>query len=194
MKRIMLRKPFDIDIENAAAPVPDREQILVRTRAIGITAGTEMALYLGTYHDLVLRRWKPQWEYPMYTGYEAVGEVVKIGPDVYEPNVGDRVLLYWHQAEYSVADTSRVLRLPDTLAAEDALLRLDGMRRRAPRRRGLGRTGRTARRVHQVLHRRFRNGPLGRVNHARQGNTKARPDGNAKLLALHPRLFTAGGA
>lgn len=78
MKRIMLRKPFDIDIKNAAAPVPDREQILVRTRAIGIAAGTEMALYLGTYHDLVLRRWKPQWEYPMYTGYEAVDKELDV--------------------------------------------------------------------------------------------------------------------
>ena len=52
MKRIMLRKPFDIDIENAAGPVPDREQVLVRTRATSIAAGTEMALYLGTNHDL----------------------------------------------------------------------------------------------------------------------------------------------
>ncbi len=126
MKRIVLRKPFDIDIEDAEAPVPDRGQVLVRTRTTGIAAGTEMALYRGTNHDLVLRRWGPQWEYPMHTGYEAVGEVVELGPDVSEPNVGDRVLLYGHHAEYSVADANRVLRLPDTLADEDALLAILG--------------------------------------------------------------------
>ena len=98
MKRIVLRKPFDIDIEDAEAPVPDRGQVLVRTRTTGIAAGTEMALYRGTNHDLVLRRWGPQWEYPMHTGYEAVGEVVELGPDVSEPNGGDRVLLYGHHS------------------------------------------------------------------------------------------------
>lgn len=126
MKRIVLRKPFDIDIEDAETPVPDRGQVLVRTRASGIAAGTEMALYRGTNHDLVLRRWGPQWEYPMYTGYEAVGEVVELGADVSEPNVGDRVLLYGHHAEYSAVDANRVLRLPDTLADEDALLAVLG--------------------------------------------------------------------
>jgi 2-desacetyl-2-hydroxyethyl bacteriochlorophyllide A dehydrogenase len=126
MKRIVLRKPFDIDIEDAETPVPDRGQVLVRTTATGIAAGTEMALYRGTNHDLVLRRWGPQWEYPMYTGYEAVGELVELGPDVSEPNVGDRVLLYGHHAEYSVSDANRVLRLPDTLADENALLAVLG--------------------------------------------------------------------
>ena len=37
-----------------------------------------MALYLGTNHNLVLRRWKPQWEYPMYTGYETVDKELDV--------------------------------------------------------------------------------------------------------------------
>ena len=126
MKRIVLTKPFNIAIEETETPVPDRGQILVRTRASGISAGTEMALYRGTNHDLVLRRWGPQWTYPMYTGYEAVGEVVELGPGVSEPNVGDRVLLYGHHAEYSVAVATQVLKLPDTLADKDALLAVLG--------------------------------------------------------------------
>ena len=65
-------------------------------------------------------------KYPMYTRYEAVGEVVGLGPDVSEPNVGDRVLLYGHHAEYSVSDANRVLKLPDTLADENALLAVLG--------------------------------------------------------------------
>ena len=88
MKRIVLTKPFNIDIEEAETPVPDCGQILVRTRASGISAGTEMALYRGTNHDLVLRRWGPQWTYPMYTGYEAVGEVVEA-----ESREGDPLLI-----------------------------------------------------------------------------------------------------
>ncbi len=126
MKRIVLTKPFNIAIEETETPVPDRGQILVRTRASGISAGTEMALYRGTNHDLVLRRWGPQWTYPMCTGYEAVGEVVELGPGVSEPNVGDRVLLYGHHAEYSVATSTQVLKLPDTLADKDALLAVLG--------------------------------------------------------------------
>jgi len=126
MKRIMLKEPFDIVIEDAEAPVPGRGQILVRTRATGISAGTEMALYRGTNHDLVLRRWGPQWGYPMSTGYEAVGEVVERGPEVVAPEVGDRVLLYGGHAEYSVAEASQVLKLPDALSDEDALLAVLG--------------------------------------------------------------------
>ena len=37
-----------------------------------------MALYLGTNHNLGLRRWKPQWVYPMYTGYEAVDKELDV--------------------------------------------------------------------------------------------------------------------
>ena len=85
-----------------------------------------MALYRGTNHELVLRRWGPQWEYPMSTGYEAVGEVVERGPDVVAPEIGDRVLLYGGHAEYSVALASQVLTLPDMLADEDALLAVLG--------------------------------------------------------------------
>ncbi len=126
MKRIVLTKPFNIDIEDVETPLPDRGQVLVRTRATGIAAGTEMALYRGTNHDLVLRRWGPQWTYPMYLGYEAVGEIIELGDGVSEPNVGDRVLLYGHHAEYSVVAATQILKLPDTLADEDAILAVLG--------------------------------------------------------------------
>ena len=126
MKRIVFTEPFNIEIEDADAPVPGRGQVLVRARVTGIAAGTEMALYRGTNHDLVLRRWGPEWDYPMYPGYEAVGEVVELGPGVTAPEIGDRVLLYGRHAEYSVAEASRVLTLPDTLADEQALLAVLG--------------------------------------------------------------------
>ncbi|MEM2915708.1 MAG: zinc-binding alcohol dehydrogenase, partial [Candidatus Bathyarchaeia archaeon] len=75
-------------------------------------------------------RWRKYWTYPYYPGYENVGTVVKVGKDVKDVKVGDRVLHYGPHAEYCVAPRDDVLpgyvKIPDSVSDEDAILALLG--------------------------------------------------------------------
>jgi NADPH2:quinone reductase len=83
---LVLRKfggPDGLAIEERSVPVPDAGEVLVKVLAASVQF-TDVMLRKGQYPDL---KEKP----PLILGYDLVGEVVGVGPDVASPAVGERV-------------------------------------------------------------------------------------------------------
>jgi len=101
-------------------PLPelDSGQILVQTLKTLISTGTE---------GIVLQRkfeagthWDNWVKYPFYPGYSNAGRVLQVGPDVRDLQPGDRVATRTRHGQYSIADASRAVKIPDAVSDEDA--------------------------------------------------------------------------
>lgn len=80
MKAVVFRKPHEIIVEERPLPRIERDGILVKVRSSGI-CGTDVHILHGEH---IVR-------FPVIPGHEFSGEVVEIGPDVNNVEVGDRV-------------------------------------------------------------------------------------------------------
>ncbi len=69
-------------VEEFPVPVLGRSEMLVETRFSGISVGTEFAVIRGKLD------WGP---FPVCTGYQAVGVVTQLGPEVQGYQLGDKV-------------------------------------------------------------------------------------------------------
>lgn len=146
MKKIVITGPKQVEIREVPIPEPGEQMLLVKTELSGVSAGTEMMLYRGTYPNFKEKKW-PQWqEYPVMPGYELVGRVVAVGPsgkrnvgggaqidslapasaiiqtDVSEFKVGDRVICLGEHAEYALVPAVMAAKIPDHVSSEEATL------------------------------------------------------------------------
>lgn len=83
MKQITLVKPETFEIHEVEKPIPQKGEILIKVKAVGI-CGSDIHAYYGRH---------PFISCPIVLGHEAAGEVVEIGADVKNLCVGDHVLL-----------------------------------------------------------------------------------------------------
>lgn len=147
MQRIVITDRYQVEIEEVDIPKPGPGQILVKTVMSGISAGTEMMVYRGTHPNLT-EKTRPHWsDYPIYPGYELVGEVVAVGADselgaggldyygkpvdtivtqASEFKVGDRVICNGEHGSYAISAATLAAKLPDSLSYEDATLTVLG--------------------------------------------------------------------
>ena len=87
------------------------DQVLLRTVASVISAGTELSVFMKTHRGFDSGN-IPFASYPYYPGYSAVGEVVDIGRDVGTVRKGDMVRFSGKHATCSKAKASTVAPLP----------------------------------------------------------------------------------
>ncbi|MGK5739873.1 zinc-dependent alcohol dehydrogenase [Micromonospora sp. URMC 103] len=127
---VSLAGPRRISLEPCAPDPLGPGQVRVRTRFSGISAGTELTLYRGSNPRLnkdwddVARMFVPRQApvpYPLVGfGYEEVGEIVEVAPEVADRHPGQVVWGIWgHRAE-AVLPADAVQPLPpglDPLAA-----------------------------------------------------------------------------
>lgn len=115
-------------------PPPGPDEVMVQTIAGAISIGTELPLYRGDS-----RRSTPP-RYPCMTGYENLGRVLAVGPQVGEVRTGDRVLAFYGHRTCALVPAAKTIpvpaEIPDTLALT-AILSCDA----AKGVRGLGLTG-----------------------------------------------------
>ena len=146
MKKIVITGPRRVEIQEAPIPEPGEQMLLIKTRLSGVSAGTEMMLYRGTYPNFTEKKW-PQWQdYPVMPGYELVGTVAAVGPggthsaggdmqidslgpssgiiqtNVSEFKVGDRVICLGEHAEYALVPAVLAAKIPDNVSDEEATL------------------------------------------------------------------------
>src|SRR5207244_112625 len=145
-------RPFKVEIRSIDLPAPAANQILVRTEASAVSAGTELAVYTGT-HQWLRDPNLPDWKFPFRPGYSAAGVVSAVGSDVKGVKAGDRVSFPGNHASHELLtvghERGRLWRMPDRLDMEKAALACVARYRRGagPARRGdRGRRDRCARR------------------------------------------------
>ena len=101
-------------------------EIKTRTLYSGVTNGTERNNMLGGNYS------RPDHELPSNEGYQSVGEVIALGPDVSELRLGDLVFIGAHtgtqrspagHVEFvTIAEDDLVLKLPDDIEPVQAAL------------------------------------------------------------------------
>lgn len=107
-KELVFTGPREIGFREFPQKEPGPGEILVETILSGISHGTEMAFYRGTAPHLKrhpeggLFVDGPAFEYPFSYGYEEVGRVVKVGPDVEGIHEGDLVAAAYGHRESAV--------------------------------------------------------------------------------------------
>lgn len=149
MKSIQINAPFDVVIIDEDVPKAGPGEIVVEAGLSGISSGTEMFLYRGTYPNFRLKKW-PQWQdYPVRPGYELVGSVVEVGPSAHggassqaiaslqpsagvlvtdssEFQVGDRVVCLGLHSQVVAVPATLAAKIPDTVTDEQATLAVLG--------------------------------------------------------------------
>src|SRR5689334_21389080 len=120
-KQLWITGPFEVSVREFDLPeTPPNGMVIVETDRTLISAGTELAIVMGTHIGFTTGAAWPR--YPMALGYTAVGQVIAVGPNVTGLTVGDRVLGPTPHASHGVVEASRLRRLPPDCSAEAALL------------------------------------------------------------------------
>jgi 2-desacetyl-2-hydroxyethyl bacteriochlorophyllide A dehydrogenase len=120
--------PERVEIVEEELEPPSAGQVLVRTRASAISAGTEMLLYRGLLPiDRPLDESLPALAgarsgFPARYGYAAVGEIVAVGAGVADTWIGRLVFGLQPHGSAFVAPLGEVLEVPAGLDAERAAL------------------------------------------------------------------------
>jgi 2-desacetyl-2-hydroxyethyl bacteriochlorophyllide A dehydrogenase len=83
MKAAVLYRPYDIIVEEVPRPTAQPGQVVVNVKATAV-CGTDVGIYTGKIFVPGL---------PVIQGHESTGEVVEVGRDVTDFQVGDRVVL-----------------------------------------------------------------------------------------------------
>lgn len=122
---IVFPQSRQVELAEIELPEPARGQVGVRTLYSGISNGTEVWVLTGVYK---------QATYPLVSGYQKVGIVDRLGPDVGGVREGDRVFVgsteisspltcYWGgHTSYSVVDVENLFAVPDEVESKDASL------------------------------------------------------------------------
>src|SRR5262245_47930608 len=112
--------PEAMKLEDVPTPEPGPKQALVRLAASGVN-----------FIDVYFRTGLYKAELPTAIGREGAGVVEKIGPEVTEVGVGDRVAYAMVQgayAEYAVVPAALLVKLPDAVTFQQAAsVMLQGM-------------------------------------------------------------------
>ena len=115
---LMLRKlggPDGFAVVERPVPEPGAGEVLVKVLAASVQF-TDVLLRKGRYPDL---KDKP----PLVLGYDLVGEVVKVGPDVASPSIGQRVAdltVTGSYAQYRTLKADRVVIVDGALDPTEA--------------------------------------------------------------------------
>src|SRR5438552_1631923 len=122
-RQAVISEPYKVQVREVNLPDPGEKQILVRTVASAVSAGTELAVYTGT-HQWLKDPNLPDWKFPFRPGYSAAGTVVAAGFGVIGLKPGDRVSYPGNHAAAELLtlghERGRLWRLPPNLDAEKA--------------------------------------------------------------------------
>ncbi len=90
MRAILVKKPGEWSLTDLEKPSPDRNQVLIRSKVVGICK-SDLEVLDGS-------RPEPYVKYPVVIGHEFAGVIEQCGEDVQKLKVGDRVVAeaWWH--------------------------------------------------------------------------------------------------
>lgn len=121
---LTFQAPHTVGLTEYPEPPLAPGQVRLRTLYSGVSAGTELTQYRGS-NPYLAKAWDPEWrlfqpgsttvQYPLVAvGYEEVGQVVEVGPEVTQVGVGDVVWGRWgHKSSHVVDEGWAVARRMD---------------------------------------------------------------------------------
>lgn len=127
-RRVRFVAPGQAEVITEDAPVPNPNQVSVRTEYSAISPGTERLVYQGNVpNDLqadssIEALQDKDFSYPISYGYSCVGEVDALGEEVDARWRGARVFAFRPHASRFVGSPDSLVRLPDTVDSTEAVL------------------------------------------------------------------------
>ena len=116
--RIVFPEPMKVEIEKFDVREPTTEEVLIETEATLISTGTELTALTGDFPEK--SAWSTYVRYPFTPGYSSVGRIVKVGSEVRDFNIGDRVAAHAPHATHAIVRADRVTRVPENVDVESA--------------------------------------------------------------------------
>lgn len=112
VKQVVFPRTNEVQLEEVEVDLtPAENEIIIKTLASIISAGTELACLAG------LADWAP---FPFRPGYGAVGKVIAVGKNVEDVKVGDIILTNSNHASYAKARVAAI-KVPDGLEPNKAV-------------------------------------------------------------------------
>lgn len=116
---IVFTKPGEVVLENREKPSPKSGELLIRTRCTLISTGTELTILNGEFPPE--STWARYGEFPFLPGYDNIGEVVDVGPDVDRSWLGKKVATYGKHALYVTMNVQSVRLIHREIPDEQAV-------------------------------------------------------------------------
>jgi len=117
LKVVIIYGPRDIRVEDVEVPTIGPEDVLIRVKVCGI-CGSDVHRYLGDRFGLRLA------PYPLNSGHEYCGTVTRVGKNVRQLKVDDKVTLGLNWVRDGMGAFAEYLRIPD--ADERPILKVPG--------------------------------------------------------------------
>lgn len=119
-KKILFTKPKVAEICDYEIDEPNSGEVQVRLAVSSISSGTERANILGEVNISVFEK-SDVAIFPREGGYSSAGIIEKVGPNVTDLQVGDRVALSWssHSQVLNI-EQKNVYKLSDNVSFQDA--------------------------------------------------------------------------
>lgn len=130
---VVFTAPGQVAVEDRPLPVPAAGQVLIQTRRTLISTGTELTILNGQFPPQ--SRWADYGRFPFVPGYDHIGEVVEVGPEVDPAWQGRRVASYAAHAAFVLGRPASLRpvhrEVPDEEAAFFTLaeIAMNGVRR-----------------------------------------------------------------
>lgn len=109
MKQVLVTKPGELAFVEAELPPLGGRDVRVKAVLSGLSSRSELERYVRNYAGQ-----------PEPIGYNVVGVVEEIGPEVTRLAIGDRVYAGVGHADWAVVDESRAIPIPDAVDDESA--------------------------------------------------------------------------
>jgi 2-desacetyl-2-hydroxyethyl bacteriochlorophyllide A dehydrogenase len=115
---VVFPSPRRVIVEDRPIPAPGAGQLLIRTRCSLLSIGTELSVLEGD--DSSGQTWREMQSFPFLPGYDNVGRVVAVGPDVSESWIGKDVVSWGGHGAYVTIDAGRCWPIARNVSDEEA--------------------------------------------------------------------------
>ncbi|MBN19624.1 MAG: hypothetical protein CL758_09150 [Chloroflexi bacterium] len=125
MQRLIVTGPCKTQFEDIPIPKCPNDGILVKTLVTAISTGTEIRVYrwIPVDHEgEMLHGGVPFPKDKTENGYSMIGEVIEIGKDVKNFQLGDHVFLGETHKQYAAAKADQAIKIPSNIPVEHAVM------------------------------------------------------------------------
>jgi len=126
-RRVQFSAPGEVEVVTDPMPVPDTDEVRVRTQYSAVSPGTERLVYQGDVPrhleaDSSIEALQGDFSYPLSYGYACVGEVERVGADADQAWIGTSVFAFQPHVSHFVASPDTLIPLPEGTDLEGATL------------------------------------------------------------------------